>query len=60
MVVKKVFPSGTRLRGPPYTKAEEDEFYKRVDRGPVTVARPAADKTTDKKTAKKRSDTTRP
>ena len=38
MVVKKVFPSGTRLRGPPYTKAEEDEFYKRVDRGPVTVA----------------------
>jgi hypothetical protein len=55
MVVKKVFPSGTVLHEPPYTEAEEAEFYSRVGRGPVTVARPAIDKTTNKKSAKKRS-----
>jgi hypothetical protein len=48
MVVEKVFPSGTVLHGPPYTEAEQDDFYKRVGRGPVTVARPAGDKTTNK------------
>jgi hypothetical protein len=31
MVVNVVFASGTRLREPPYSKAEEDEFYRRVD-----------------------------
>ena len=36
--------SGTRLHGPPYTEAEQDDFYKRVGRGPVTVARPASDR----------------
>ena len=41
MVVKHVFPDGGRLHGPPYTQAEQDEFYSRVGRGPVTVARPA-------------------
>jgi len=45
MVIKIVFPSGTRLHGPPCTKAEEDEFYKLVGRGPVTVARPVGDHT---------------
>ena len=56
MVVEKRFPSGTVLHGPPYTEAEQDDFYKRVGRGSVTVARPAGDKMTDKKSAKKRSD----
>ena len=45
--------TGARIHGPPYTEAEENDFYKRVGRGPVTVARPAADKTTNKKSAKK-------
>ena len=44
MVVKHVFPSGTRLHEPPYTEAEEAEFYRRNGRGPVTVARPASDR----------------
>jgi hypothetical protein len=35
---------GMRVREPPYTKAEEDEFYRRVGGGPVTVARPASDR----------------
>ena len=54
MVLKKVFPSGTVLHEPPYTQAEEDEFYRRIGGGPVTVyrARPAADKTPDKKAQK--------
>jgi hypothetical protein len=26
--------TGSRIYGPPYTKAEEDEFYRRVGRGP--------------------------
>jgi hypothetical protein len=51
MVLKYVTKKGTRIHEPPYTKAEEDEFYRRVGRGPITVARPAGDKTTDKKSA---------
>src|SRR5215469_15131226 len=43
LVIKIVFPSGTRLHGPPCTKAEEDD--KLVGRGPVTVARPVGDHT---------------
>ena len=57
-MVVKVFPSGTVLHEPPYTQAEEDEFYARVGRGPVTVARPAGVRRP--KTANKRSDKTRP
>jgi hypothetical protein len=34
-----------RSHEPPYTQAEEDEFYRRVGRGPITVARPAGDRT---------------
>ena len=37
MVVKII--NGMRIHEPPYTKAEEDEFYRRVGRGPITVAR---------------------
>src|SRR6516164_128966 len=44
MVVKHVFPSGSRLHGPPYTNSEEDEFYKRIGGGPTTVARGAGDR----------------
>ena len=44
MVVKHVFPSGSRLHGPPYTKAKEDEFYKMIGGGPTTVARGAGDR----------------
>ena len=42
MVVKVIH--GMRIHSPPYTKAEEDEFYRRVGRGPITVARPAGDR----------------
>jgi hypothetical protein len=58
MVAKKD-PWGNIYHEPPYTKAEEDEFYRRVGGGPVTVARPASYKTTNKKSAKKRSDKAR-
>ena len=50
---------GNRYHEPPYTPAEEDEFYRRIGGGPITVARPAGDKTTNKKSAKKRSDKAR-
>jgi len=43
MVVKII--NGMRIHEPPYTQAEDDEFYKRVGRGPVTVAHPAGDRT---------------
>jgi hypothetical protein len=56
MILKYVTKNGVRLHEPPYTKEEEEDFYRRNARGPVTVARPAADKTTNKESAKKRSD----
>ena len=59
-MVVKVDKHGNRIHSPPYTQAEEDEFYRRIGGGPVTVARPASDKTTNKESAKKRSDKTRP
>ena len=43
MVLKYISNTGNRIYGPPYTKAEEDEFYRRIGGGPVTVARPADD-----------------
>jgi hypothetical protein len=43
---------GNRYHEPPYTKAEEAEFYRRIGGGPVTVARPASDKRTNKKAQK--------
>jgi hypothetical protein len=45
MVLKYVTKNGMRIHEPPYTQAEEDEFYRRVGGGPVTVARPAGDRT---------------
>jgi len=44
MVLKYVSKTGSRIYGPPYTEAEEDEFYRRVGGGPITVARPASDR----------------
>jgi hypothetical protein len=41
MVLNYIDKSGSRIHGPPYTKAQEAEFYRRVGRGPITVARPA-------------------
>ncbi len=38
MVIKKT-KSGSYYREPPYTKAEEAEFYRRVGDGPVTIVR---------------------
>ncbi len=40
MVLKYISKDGKlRIHGPPYTKAEEAEFYRRNANGPVTVAR---------------------
>ena len=58
-MVVKVTKSGMRIHESPYTQAEEDEFYRRIGGGPVTVARPASDKRPIKK-RKTRSDKTRP
>jgi hypothetical protein len=44
-MVVKVTKSGTRIHEPPYTQAEEDEFYRRIGGGPITVARLAGDRT---------------
>jgi hypothetical protein len=43
-MVVKIYPGGMRVSEPPYTKAGEDEFYRRVGGGPITVARPASDR----------------
>jgi hypothetical protein len=43
-MVVKVTKSGMRIHESPYTQAEEDEFYRRIGGGPVTVARPASDR----------------
>jgi hypothetical protein len=37
MVVKYITPGGSRIHEPPYTQAEEDEIYRRVSSGPVTI-----------------------
>jgi hypothetical protein len=42
-MVVKISKFRTRIHEPPYTKAEEDEFYRRIGGGPITVARPAGD-----------------
>ena len=42
MVLKYVTKNGMRIHEPPYTQAEEDEFYRRVGGGPVAMARPTS------------------
>ena len=51
MVLKYITEGGSRIYGPPYTKAEQADLYRRTAGGPVTVAR-ADDKTTNKKAQK--------
>jgi hypothetical protein len=41
-MVTKFTPNGTPHREPPYTEAEEADFYRRVGSGPASVVKPAA------------------
>jgi hypothetical protein len=41
MVVRYVTPNGVRVMGPPFTEAEEQDLYRRIDGGPWTVLRTA-------------------
>jgi hypothetical protein len=41
MVLKYITKGGSRIYGPPYTKAEHADLYRRTAGGPVTVARAA-------------------
>lgn len=41
MVVRYVTKNGSRIMGPPYTEAEQQDFYRRMDGGPWTVLRTA-------------------
>ena len=36
-MVRKVTPEGHVYHEPPYTKEEQDDFYRRVGSGPVTI-----------------------
>ena len=45
MVLKYITKGGSRIHGPPYTKTEQADLYRRTAGGPVTLAR-ADDKTT--------------
>lgn len=38
MVLVRRYPNGYEIHGPPYSKAEENDFYRRMD-GPKTVLR---------------------
>ena len=44
MILKYVTKGGSRVYGPPYTKEEEADFYRRNAGGPITVARRADDR----------------
>jgi hypothetical protein len=48
MVLIAKTKGGSELHGPPYTKAEEREAYKRMAGGPVTFARGPIARTDDK------------
>jgi hypothetical protein len=41
MILKFVTKNGTKVYGPPYTKQEEADFYRRNANGPLTIARGA-------------------
>ena len=41
MVVRYVTPNGVKVMGPPFTEAEEQDLYRRIDGGPWTVLRSA-------------------
>ena len=40
-MVTKYTPQGNPYQEPPYTAAEEADFYRRISGGPVTVVKPA-------------------
>jgi len=52
MVIKFV-KDGVTVHGPPYTKAEEADFYRHNAGGPVTVVRAADDRKGQKSPAAK-------
>ena len=54
MILKFVTKNGSRVHGPPYSKAEEADFYRRNADGPVTVARRADDRKGQKSQAPRR------
>jgi hypothetical protein len=54
MVLKFTTKHGLKVYGPPYTKAEEAEFYSRNANGPVTIARRADDRKGQKSQAPRR------
>ena len=58
MVLKYISKTGSRIYGPPYTEAEEDDFYRRVGGGPITVARPASDRKASERDNDKHKQTT--
>ena len=41
MILKFVTKNGTKVYGPPYTKKEEADFYRRNANGPIIIARGA-------------------
>jgi hypothetical protein len=41
MVVRYVTKNGVTVTGPPYTEAEQQDLYRRIDGGPWTVLRTA-------------------
>jgi hypothetical protein len=57
-MVVKIDKHGNRYHEPPYTKAEEDEFYHRIGGGPITVARPASDRKATERDNDKHKQTT--
>ena len=58
MVLKYIIKTGSRIYGPPYTEAKEDDFYRRVGGGPITVARPASDRKASERDNDKHKQTT--
>jgi hypothetical protein len=44
MALKYITENGVEIHGPPYTKAEEAEFYRRNGGGPKTMFAPKQDK----------------
>jgi hypothetical protein len=56
MVLKFATKEGTGVYGPPSTKAEEADFYRRNADGPVTITRRADARKEQKSRAAKKSD----
>jgi hypothetical protein len=59
-MIVKIDKHGNRIHGPPYTKAEKDEFYRRIGGGPVTVVRSADDHKEQKSPKQQRQSPAKP